>query len=199
MFISAPSILNMGFDKALGTHTHADFFTESWADQFAKDYFGSSYVGNKDSRFSTLANKLYIPILALLFFSIEACDVMDNTKLKVYNNSRDTVFCFWTTESNFNIWKTSPLNDCINKETSLLEKNNYVLFQNDSSIFSNYDWEHEINSSKNKQLTLFFFKLKTLQERNWRELQEKVIYDKKIILTHEDLEKLNWKVVYDEK
>jgi len=52
-FISAPSIINMGFDKALGTHTHADFFTESWADQFAKNYFGSSYVGYKDSRFST--------------------------------------------------------------------------------------------------------------------------------------------------
>lgn len=138
-------------------------------------------------------------MLVLLFFSIEACDVMDKTKLKVYNNSRDTIFCFWTTESNFNIWKTSPLYDCIEKETSLLKKNNYVLFLNDSSVFSNYDWEHEINSSKNKQLTLFFFKLKTLQERNWKELQKGVICDKKITLTYEDLEKLNWKVVYDEK
>ncbi len=149
--------------------------------------------------FQLMVNKLYIPILALLFFSIEACDVMDSTKLKVYNNSKDTVFCFWTTESNFNIWKTSPLYDCINKETSLIEKNNYVLFQNDSSVFSSYDWEHEINSSKNKQLTLFFFKLKTLQERNWKELQEKIIYDKKITLTHKDLEKINWKVVYKEQ
>lgn len=147
-----------------------------------------------------MVNRIYISLLAILLLLVEGCDVMDDNKLKVYNDTQDTIFCLWTTGNDFNSYAQSPLQQSkeYNGKDSILTKNNNILFPNDSSIFSNYDWEHEINSSKNKQLTLFFFKLKTLQERNWKELQEKVICDKKITLTHEDLEKLNWKVVYDD-
>lgn len=146
-----------------------------------------------------MENKLYSLILAIFLITIGSCDIMDDTKLKIYNNSRDTIFCIWTTEKNFNVWNESPLFFSVNKNTSKLEKNNYVLFQNDSSLFSSYDWEYDINSSKNKQLILYFFKLKTLQERNWNELKDKVIYDKKIVLSYDELKKQNWKVVYDDK
>ncbi|MEI6577517.1 MAG: RHS repeat-associated core domain-containing protein [Bacteroidota bacterium] len=54
IFIAGPSAIDMEVDHLFGTHTHANFYPERWADNFAEDYFGNDYKSDyKYKRFST--------------------------------------------------------------------------------------------------------------------------------------------------
>jgi hypothetical protein len=145
-----------------------------------------------------MESKFLLHWLFCLFFLIEACDVMDNTKVKVYNNSRDTVFCLLATEDNFNARTYSPLEQAkhFNGRDTILTKNNNILFPNDSSIFSSYDWRYSINSSKSKQLNVFIFRYSTLKSKTWDDIKRDTFYDRKISMTIDELNSNNWKIHY---
>ncbi len=49
----------------------------------------------------------------------------------------------------------------------------------------------------NKKLYVFVFKQSTLDNHTWEEIQEQNIYDKLYVLTLDDLNAMNWEVVYD--
>ncbi|MEI6577518.1 MAG: hypothetical protein WCO63_15185 [Bacteroidota bacterium] len=142
--------------------------------------------------------KIKIIFIAFIIVSQLGCDVMDKTKLKIYNFSQDTVFCIVTTDPFFSDVKRSPLEQSqtvIGSDTAFILNNN-LLFPGDSSLFASYDWRYLINTSNSKKITIYFFKYKTLKSKSWEEIREKSIYDKKIILNIEALDACNWIVNY---
>ncbi|MFC2492958.1 MAG: hypothetical protein ACFNTC_01705 [Prevotella sp.] len=43
--IAKESAYNCGYDWLLGTHTHSTYWTETWANYLAKQYFGTKWLG----------------------------------------------------------------------------------------------------------------------------------------------------------
>lgn len=145
-----------------------------------------------------MANKFSTLLLVSLLFLIEACDITDDKKLKVYNDSKDTVFCLWAIENNFKAYKYSPLEQSkeYNGKDTILTKSNNILFPNDSSIFSSYNWVKEINSSNSKKLNIFVFRYNTLRNKSWDDLKRDNSYDTKISVTVNELNNKKWEIHY---
>ncbi len=146
-------------------------------------------------------NKPFIPLLVLFHFLLGACDVMDSTKLKIYNDSRDTIFCLVATEQNFNTYTYSPLDQAkeYNGKDTVLVKSNNILFPSDSSVFSSYDWRYDVKSSKLKKLNVFIFLYNTLKSNNWDDLKRDTAYHTKFSLTIDELDSKNWQIEYKGK
>jgi len=142
-------------------------------------------------------NKWKVFALTMLCALMQACDVMESNKLKVYNETKDTVFCFWTTKNNFYNWEKSPLFYSINEKDSSVLKNNYVIFPNDSSIFSSYNWKNDIKKSETTKINIYFFKLHTLKSNSWDSLRKSTKSDSFVSMSLEDLESNNWEVHFN--
>jgi hypothetical protein len=56
--------------------------------------------------------------------------------------------------------------------------------------------EELVNEAKDGKLRIFFIKEKTIRENSWEDISKKEIYEKKITLTIEELQKLNWTIRY---
>lgn len=53
--------------------------------------------------------------------------------------------------------------------------------------------------NNNRKLNILIYKESTLNKYSWQEIQEKNIFDKRYVLTLDDLKIMNYKVVYDGK
>lgn len=56
---------------------------------------------------------------------------------------------------------------------------------------------YQYHFEKNEKLYLFIYKQSTLDNHPWEEIQEQNIYDKLYVLTLNELNTMNWQVVYD--
>lgn len=141
--------------------------------------------------------KYFFVILPIIFSS---CDIMDSRKLKITNNTNDTLFCFWLPMSYFSDVHKSPLSGSYRrgKKDSILEKSNTVLFPGETNQFSDYNWETTLKHSEENKLFVFFFSLSTLKKFTWDTLRKNNLYDRRISLTLDSLQKKHWKIVlYD--
>lgn len=63
-----------------------------------------------------------------------------------------------------------------------------VLFMYHTSLFNN-----------NRKLNILIYKESTLNQYSWQEIQEQNIFDKRYVLTLEELKAMNYTIVYEEK
>ena len=53
--------------------------------------------------------------------------------------------------------------------------------------------------NNNRKLNILIYKESTLNKYSWQEIQKKNIFDKRYVLTLDELKAMNYKVVYDGK
>ncbi len=133
--------------------------------------------------------------LSIIVFSIviEGCDFQDG-KLNLVNKSKDTIFYIFSFGSDS--IHEFPLR-IYNKTFDY--SNSFMIKPLDSQFCLAMDpWENIINKSKDRNLRVFFFKLDLIKTAGKDSILNNQLYTKKEKLSVEDLEKLNWRVVYDD-
>jgi hypothetical protein len=135
--------------------------------------------------------------LCLVLF-ICSCDVMDRRKIKVYNDTSDTIFCIQSDSSNFEFYETSPLAHSISviDEDTLYDHNLNIIYPNGHVGLPSYNWKFNFDEGEDHKVYQFFFKLKTLKEKNWDMLRDCTIYDKMTSVTFDQIKQQNWEVHY---
>lgn len=119
-----------------------------------------------------------------------------NEKFKVINNSEQDIFCYPVLNDSFD---DIPL--IINNET---RKSDKFLFQileipaKRSKILKGVSgWDGFISeNSKDSLIRLFIFSKAFVKEYGWKDIVSTGKYTKKYILNENDLEKINWEVIY---
>ena len=56
---------------------------------------------------------------------------------------------------------------------------------------------YQYHFEKNQKLYLFIFKQSTIDNHSWEEIQEQNLYDKRYSFTLDELNAINWELVYD--
>lgn len=56
---------------------------------------------------------------------------------------------------------------------------------------------YQYHFEKNQRLYLFIFKQSTLDNHSWEEIQDQNLYDKRYSFTLDELNSMNWEIVYD--
>jgi hypothetical protein len=137
----------------------------------------------------------FIIIITTVFFGLYSCDIMDNQKLTVFNDTNDTLFCFWDTDEHLYLTGNNPLNGTMNiqgKDTTWTGWNN-LLLPKSQSVFSDYNWKHTITDSKTHSLYINFYLVRSFYHRD-KVLKEKVRPDTTLNYSFDELEKLDWQV-----
>jgi len=150
--------------------------------------------------------------LTLIFISLSSCDFTDN-KLKVWNNTKDSIAFIIPTEPNY-----FPMTDSDNalsksENDSLLgtrakydpndESFGGVHFlagdSNKNLMTFNTTWEGVIDRSHNKRLVIYFFPAFVMTSGNytWKEIWDKKMYTDKKEFSEDELKKLNWNIHYE--
>lgn len=138
---------------------------------------------------------LNIVFLLIMMLSVAGCDPHDG-KLTLVNNSNDTIY-----------YDVAYCRDSI-ISYPLVQKNG-----KDDYLFSNIlepqseqhipvmdTWEYFINERcEDSTLRVFFFSENLIKTASKDSVMKYQLYSQKLKLKVTDLEKLNWKVVYDEK
>jgi hypothetical protein len=128
----------------------------------------------------------------LLVFT--GCDPHDG-KLTLVNTTKDTVF--YTLSYDNDSFGNSPAKKLAGR--IIYSNSSYIVPLSEEHYASMDKWENVVNSSKDSSLKVFFFSSSLIKSTSKDSLLTNQLYSKKMKLKVKDLEKLNWKVVYDEK
>jgi hypothetical protein len=124
---------------------------------------------------------------------VEGCDFQDG-KLNLINKSKDTIFYIFSFGSDS--IDEFPLR-ISNKKYDY--GNSFMIKPLDSQFCLAMDpWENIINKSNDRKLRVFFFKKDLINTAGKDSILNKQLYTKKEKLSVEDLDNLNWRVVYDD-
>lgn len=138
---------------------------------------------------------IYFGLITTIVFGLISCDPMD-TRLKVINNTNDTLFCFDNTDDNSYYTGNNPLNGQLiinGQDTALIDNWNSLMFPNDTSTFADYDWEDRINDSKTKKLYLHIYRPRLFYGKD-RIIKDPIKNDTMMSFTYEELEKRKWRI-----
>ena len=120
---------------------------------------------------------------------------MDNQKLTVYNDTSDTLFCFWDTDENLFQTGNNPLNGVMHissRDTTWTAWNCFMLPKS-QSMFSDYNWKRSISDSKTQKLYIKFYLARSFYNKD--EVMKEVIKPDTILsYSFDELQKLNWVV-----
>lgn len=127
---------------------------------------------------------LYLSIVITSLF-LQACPHGDEPDMSyaIINNHSERIYLFQ--------------NNIDSIITSKYSTQRPIMFINSKDIF-----ETPYNTSlfnKNRKLNILIYKESTLNKYSWQEIQEKNIFDKRYVLTLDELKAMNYKVVYDGK
>lgn len=128
--------------------------------------------------------KLFLSLPILMVF-ITACPKQDNPDMSYFivNKCHEKIYLF---QNNIDSVMTSkysthqPL-EFINSQDTLKSPYYTILFNN------------------NRKLNILIYKESTLNKYSWKEIQEQNIFDKRYVLTLEELKAMNYTIVYEGK
>jgi len=147
----------------------------------------------------------------LIFISLSGCDFSDY-KLKVWNNTKDSIAFIIPTQDNFPTLDSE--NTLSKKENDSLLKTVVFYDAKDDDPFGgvhflaansdkkfmvfNTTWEGVIERYPKKKLVIYFFPVSVMTSGNytWKDIWNKKLYKKKIELDESELKKLDWNVHY---
>ncbi|MBX3164893.1 MAG: hypothetical protein KF900_10480 [Bacteroidetes bacterium] len=121
--------------------------------------------------------------------------MMDSQALEVYNNTNDTLFCFWDTDKSSTTIGNNPLNWALeieDKDTTWT-KANFLMFPKAQSQFTDYNWHLTIDESETKRLYLHFYSVRKFYNQGVK-LIKPITPDTTLEFTLDELQKLNWQV-----
>lgn len=117
-------------------------------------------------------------------------------KLVIHNTTKDTVFFSAQFDTIVHI-EQKPIfykEDFKNYSHELL----LAPDEKENAHIINTTWEKAIERSIDKKLRVIFFKKILLDKTKWEDVVNNQYYSKRLEFTVEELEKINWKVVYSD-
>ena len=149
--------------------------------------------------------------LVLIFINLSSCDFSDD-KLKVWNNSKDSIAFIIPTEPNY--FPTTDSDNGLSKSEndSLLRTRakydpkeesfggvHFLAGDSKKNLMTfNTTWEGVINRTHKKKLDIYFFPAFVMTSGNytWKEIWDKKMYTDKKEFSEDELDKLNWNIYY---
>lgn len=111
----------------------------------------------------------------------------DNRFIITHNNSQTEIYCFILEHELYNVNSLSKFNFSQKSVNSNEESYNHI---------DKLTWEEYIKTCDNQKLRYYIIKKDSVDKYGWKEIFKKNIYNKKYLLTIEDLEKTNWEIEY---
>ncbi len=134
----------------------------------------------------------YLIFLLTGVFCFSSCFLSTwDARLILINNSKHKIRYIWEVKNlrdtvpDINYCKTDDLYDIVPKYEQVIRSQN--------------KWQHSLEEHPDKILRIFIINEDSLLKYGTCKVFKEQIFMRRFDLTYEDLEKLNWKVVYDEK
>lgn len=138
-----------------------------------------------------MKNKYYVFTFVILII-VMGCDQYDG-KLTLVNNSNDTIY--YSLSFDNNSISSFPINQKEGKDN--YEEANVILPKSEIHETTMDTWEEFINTRfKDSTLLVFFFTDQLIKVAGRDSIMRNQLYSKKVTLKVKDLEKLNWRVIY---
>ena len=150
--------------------------------------------------------------LTLFLINLSSCDFIDS-KLKVWNNTKDSIAFIILTEPNY--FPTTDSGNTLSKSEndSLLETRakydptnddgfggvHFLAGDSSKNLMTfNTTWEGVIGRSPNKKLEIYFFPAFVMTSGNytWKEIWKKKMYTAKKEFSEGEMKKLKWNIYY---
>lgn len=133
----------------------------------------------------------YFKFLMLFVFVgiFQACPVDDDEILvgtiNIVNDSEETIYCGCLFVSE-NVVNSDYFSENVVREVKIPKK---------SEIRYSY-YKNQFKGNYNNKIWILIFKQSTLDNYSWEEIQEQNIFDARYSFTLEELQAMNWEVVY---
>lgn len=144
--------------------------------------------------------KYMINTLIFIMLCFVGCVIDFGDSMELINNSNHVVYACYSSLDSLDRFPMVSVLDRFNingKDTTVygegrIEPNSvgYVNFRLRKEDFVMY-------GCKDKKIRFFFIKESTLLEKTWEEIYKGQLYEKRLTFTQEDLESMNWTVVYN--
>jgi hypothetical protein len=129
-----------------------------------------------------------IKLYSLISFSVLTSCIghkTDGRYITTHNNSMNSIYCFYAKKELNSLIDSIP-----NMGKESLPKEDII------SIIVLPFWEEYIKTCDNQKLRYYIIKKDSVDKYGWKEIFKKNIYNKKYLLTIEDLDKMKWKIEY---
>ena len=134
-------------------------------------------------------------VLNIFLISLIGCDFHDD-RLMIINESTDTIFVDLTLNQAF-IEHLPVEFDSLNGNIDLKRGNPALPDSSYKFSFHGRNGVKDfINRCEDSTLTIFIFTKELIMNNSWDSIKSNQLYSKKILLTLDELEKLNWRVIY---
>ena len=112
-------------------------------------------------------------------------DILVGT-INIFNNSEDIIYCGcpFVSENEIN---SEDLDENLVREIKIFPKS--------QRIYSYY--KRQFDKNYNRKIWILIFKQSTLDNHTWEEIQEQNLYDKRYSFTLDELNAMNWELVYN--
>ncbi len=141
--------------------------------------------------------KLFI---LLLFSTIIGCSLTDSKQesIEIYNNTDSAIYLYYSCSDSIYLTPKLVLFDTIiNRGKEKIISPEYRVNAFSSGGIGVRGRKNLINNCTDKRIRLFFIKEETMMNNSWNDIYKWQLYEKKIILTIEEMEKNNWTVTFD--
>lgn len=130
--------------------------------------------------------KLFL-LSSILIAFVTACPKQDNPDMNysIVNKCHEKIYLFQNNTDTIITPKSFPKQTIMQVNIPIKDT---VLFMYHTSFFNN-----------NRKLNILIYKESTLNQYSWQEIQEQNIFDKRYVLTLEELKAMNYTIVYEEK
>ena len=135
----------------------------------------------------------------LLISTLISCSLIDSEQeaINIYNNTDSAVYIYYSCSDS--IFLTSQLvlfDTIINNGIEKIISPNYRVNAYSSGGIGAKGRKNLINNCADKKLRLFFIKEETMKNYCWNDIYIWQLYEKKIILTIDEMEETDWTVTY---
>ncbi len=144
-----------------------------------------------------------IIIIIIISCSFEKKTQFDS--LSIYNATSSAVYLYITSSDTLpltpklNLFDTVFLHSTQNRDTILspiYRINAYSYYTKNDLTVPNVNIEELCLKSKDLKIKLYFIKESTMRIHNWTEIYLCQLYEKKIVLSESDIQRLNWEIEY---
>lgn len=146
-------------------------------------------------------------IIFLLFITciINACwEKVDFENLKISNKSDKIIYCSISNNDEFFDYSKYLLSQRIKSGENIkvidltdLYLSDIILADTTIKVPRPMIWSDYINKSKDGKIRVFLIEKDSIDKYGWKYINDNTLYNKKYLLTLDDLEEMDWKIIYE--
>lgn len=130
-------------------------------------------------------------ILALWSSLLLSCNSSERGHVTIINNSESTIVCFLSEKDVIEMKGVFDMHSA-----SEINKNDFAFIGPRTFLGK---WKTFFEKCKDKKARLYIIAKDSVDKYGWDKIYEKGIYNKKYLMTIEDLNKIDWEITYDGK